>query len=210
VLIEVKASAHGADSGHDRIACPVRRNDPEETPMTDLAQRRRQLEDRLQTLDAPARDRGRARQPPVEGLGGTGHRARGGRGSRTPRRVGSGRNRPHPRRAEADGRGRIRLLHEMRKRDLAGAPRPAALDPVLQDMRHLTGGSRYPHGGHAMGVRPSDHGDPAPDRGPAEDTGAGRAVAGHLKDQAEDWAHRAPIGDLRAGGWRRSAASGRG
>lgn len=27
---------------------------------------------------------------------------------------------------------------------------------------------------------------------------AGRAVAGHLRDQADDWAHRAAVTDLRA------------
>jgi hypothetical protein len=40
---------------------------------------------------------------------------------------------------------------------------------------------------------------------------AGRAVAGHLKDQAEDWAHRATICDLRARRLeaQRGAAAGR-
>src|SRR6056297_646899 len=53
----------------------------------------------------PARDRGRAGKPSIEGLGGTGDRARGRRGSGAAGPFGAGGNRPHTCRVEADGRG---------------------------------------------------------------------------------------------------------
>jgi RNA polymerase-binding transcription factor DksA len=110
--------------------------------MTDLAQRRRQLEDRLQALD----ERLHEIEDELDS-----HQSKDWEELATERegdevleRLGvSGQEEIARIRAALKrmDEGEVRLLHEMRKRDLGGAARPSALDPVLQDVRHLTGGS---------------------------------------------------------------------
>jgi hypothetical protein len=67
----------------------------------------------------------------------------------------------------------------------------------LQDLRHLTGLVRrledFP-----MGLRPSDDEMQRLIAELLKTPRAGRAVAGHLSDQTDQWAQRAAIGDLRA------------
>jgi hypothetical protein len=125
--------------------------------MTDLAQRRSELEDRLKALDARLHEiedeldshqskdweelaTEREGDEVLERLGVTG----------------SGRNRPHPRRAEADGRGRIRRSARNAETRFRRRGSTSALDPVLQDLRHLTRVQTRRMEDTTMGVRPSD------------------------------------------------------
>jgi hypothetical protein len=73
--------------------------------------------------------------------------------------------------------------------------------PRFADLRHLNTGSDPRMEDTTMGVRLSDMEMQRRIAALLRTPDAGRAVAGHLEDQTEDWAHRAAISDLRASGW---------